>query len=102
MPVPRSDPSSADVATEVNGLSTGLGIITMTFFPFALPGLLLALPLVLLVAPLALVGLVGYLVVRILVLLLRLARTVLQHRPHGPRAGDLSGSAAPAGRVARG
>src|SRR4051812_21790377 len=46
-------PTSADLATEANGLATGLGILTFTFFPFALPAL------VFVVAPLALVAVVG-------------------------------------------
>jgi hypothetical protein len=52
----------------------------MALFPIALPGLLLALLLALPVAPLALVAVVGYLLARILVLPLRLARSVLRSR----------------------
>jgi hypothetical protein len=46
--------SSAEIAEEVGGLLVGLGVLTMALMPFALPGLLLALVLVLPVAPLAL------------------------------------------------
>jgi hypothetical protein len=55
--------SAAEITTEVNGLLVGLGIVTMALFPFALPGLLLGLLLVLPLAPLALV-LVPLLVLR--------------------------------------
>jgi type IV secretory pathway TrbD component len=54
MNTPRRTPSSAEVATELNGLLAGLGILTMSLFPIALPGLLLFV-----VAPLALVAVVG-------------------------------------------
>ena len=47
--------SPAEVATEVNGILVGLGILTMALAPFALPGLLLGLLLLLPLAPLALV-----------------------------------------------
>ena len=44
-----------EMASEVGGLMTGLGVISMTFFPFALPALVmaavLALPLVVLGLP---------------------------------------------------
>jgi hypothetical protein len=43
----RSTPSTTEIATEVNGLLAGLGILTTALFPFALPGLVLALPLAL-------------------------------------------------------
>jgi hypothetical protein len=46
-------PPPADVASEGNALATGLGIITFTFFPFAVPAL------VFVVAPLALLGAVA-------------------------------------------
>jgi hypothetical protein len=51
----RNATHSSDVATEVNGLLVGAGILTMTFAPFALPGLLLGVLLLLPLAPLALV-----------------------------------------------
>ncbi len=68
-------PSSAEVATEVNGLSAGLGILTFAIFPVALPGLLLFV-----VAPLALVAGVGLLLAIPFVLPLWLARTVRRSR----------------------
>jgi hypothetical protein len=44
-----------EMASEVGGLMTGLGVISMTWFPFALPALvmaaILALPLVVLGLP---------------------------------------------------
>jgi hypothetical protein len=46
-------PSSADLATEANGLATGLGVITVALFPFAVPALIFV------VAPLALVAVIG-------------------------------------------
>jgi threonine/homoserine/homoserine lactone efflux protein len=57
-------PTPGDLASEVGGLSTGLGILTMTFFPLALPGLLLALLLVLPLLPLVLLAGLVYLVRR--------------------------------------
>jgi hypothetical protein len=85
----RSEPSAEDLATEANGLTAGLGILTLTFFPFALPGLLLALPLVLPVVALLLVAGVGYLLVRLLLLPLRLMRTALRRRERPTPSGSL-------------
>ena len=42
MDTPRTQPSPADVAAEVTSFSAGVGILTIPLFPFALPGLLLA------------------------------------------------------------
>ena len=47
-------PTPADLVTEAGGLGTGVGIVLFALFPFALPGLVLALPLLLPLAPLAL------------------------------------------------
>lgn len=47
--------SSTDIITEVSGHLVGLGILTMALAPFALPGLLLGVLLLLPLAPLALV-----------------------------------------------
>jgi len=66
--------SSAEVATEVNGLSVGLGILTFTRFPLALPALLFVL------APLALVAVVGLVLAIPVVLPLWLVRTVRRSR----------------------
>jgi hypothetical protein len=53
---PRKDAySSTEIATEVGGHLVGLGIVTMALAPFALPGLLLGVLLLLPLAPLALV-----------------------------------------------
>jgi hypothetical protein len=50
-----NETSPADLAAEVGALGTGLGILSTTFFPLALPalafGLLLVLPLILLALP---------------------------------------------------
>jgi hypothetical protein len=59
-------PSPGDVAAELSSLNVVMGILTMTFFPFALPALLLALPLVLVALPLLVLGGLGYLLVRAL------------------------------------
>jgi len=64
-------PSSAELTTEVSGLLTGLGILTMTLFPIALPGLLLFV-----VAPLLLVAIAGLLLAIPIVLPLWLARAL--------------------------
>jgi hypothetical protein len=48
--------SLADLASEVGGLTTGLGVLSFMWVPFAIPalllGLLLVLPLILLAPPL--------------------------------------------------
>jgi hypothetical protein len=49
--VSPASPSPADVAAEVASLSGVLGIVAVALFPFALPGLLLVVPLVLLAVP---------------------------------------------------
>ena len=73
-------PSPSEVATEAGGLLVGLGIITMALSPFALPGLVLALPLILPVIPLALVAGALWLLARLLVLPFRLARSLVRNR----------------------
>jgi hypothetical protein len=47
-------PSAADVSSELSNILVGLGILTIQFMPFAIPGLLLGLLLVLPLLPLAL------------------------------------------------
>ena len=78
-------PSPGDLADEVGGLTVGLGIITMTLSPFALPGLVLVLPLVLPLVPVLLVGGAVYLLARVILLPMRLARRAWQAwiRSHG-------------------
>jgi hypothetical protein len=76
MYAPRATPSSADVAMEVSSLSVGLGIVTMTLFPFALPALVL-------LAPLALVPIAGMLLAAPILLPLWLARNVRRGRSGG-------------------
>jgi hypothetical protein len=77
-------PSPQEVATEVNGLLVGLGIITMALSPFALPGLLLALPLVIPLVPVALVAGALWLLARLLRLPFRLARSLVRSRSGAP------------------
>jgi hypothetical protein len=88
MNAPRTAPSSAELATEVNGLLTGLGILTMALFPFALPGLLLALPLALLAAPFALGAVAVLLGAGVVAAPLWLACVVMRSRSHRGRAGS--------------
>jgi hypothetical protein len=57
-------PSPGDLASELGGLNTGLGILTMTFFPLALPALLLGLLLLLPALPLLALAGVIYLIRR--------------------------------------
>ena len=92
MDAPRAPLSTSDVASEASGLLAGLGIITMALFPFAMPGLLLALLLVLPAIPLALVALVVWLLARLLLLPLRLLRSRSGSR-HAASAGG--GATAP-------
>ena len=93
MDAPRAPLSTSDVALEASGLSAGLGIITMTLFPFAMPGLVLALLLVLPAIPLALVALVVWLLARLLLLPLRLLRSRSGSRHAAASEGD--GASAP-------
>jgi hypothetical protein len=86
MNTPDQSPSPADLAEEIGGLSVGLGTIGMTLFPLALPGLLLALLLVLPAVPLLLIAGIGYLLVRILMRAFGLVRGIwrrLRSRPGG-------------------
>ena len=78
-------PSSADLATEANGLSTGLGILTFTFFPFALPAL------VFVVAPLALGAVVGLVLAIPLALPIWLVRAVRRRQSRKAGSGMLPG-----------
>ena len=80
----RDAPSVEELASEANGLATGLGMLTMIYSPLALPGLLLALPLVLPLIPLLLVAGILYLLYRILMLPVRLVRTALRRRAEFP------------------
>ena len=90
MHAPRATPSSADVAMEVTNLSAGVGILTLPLFPFALPGL------VLVVAPLAVLAAVGLLLAMPIVLPLWLARIVMRSRTRRSTSRS-PGKAAPAG-----
>ena len=63
-------PSSAEIAGEANTLVAGLGIFTLTFLPLAVPGL------VLVVAPLALLAAAGLVLAIPLVLPIWLARVI--------------------------
>jgi membrane protein implicated in regulation of membrane protease activity len=64
-------PSPAELADEVGALTTGLGIITFQFFPLALPGI------VLVVGPLAVLALAGLLLALPILVPLWLGRRVL-------------------------
>ena len=77
MDTSRAALSSSEVASEAGSLVVGLGIITMALSPFAVPGLLLALLLVLPLAPLALVAGALWLLARILLLPLRFIRSLV-------------------------
>jgi membrane protein implicated in regulation of membrane protease activity len=70
----RATPSPADVASELNDLLAGVGILTMALFPFAVP------VLVLVIAPLALVAVAGLLLAIPFVLPLWLVRMVVRSR----------------------
>jgi hypothetical protein len=74
-------------------LLVGLGILTMALFPFALPGLLLF------VAPLALVAVVSLLVAIPLVLPLWAARMLMRRRSRRRRAPGRPGTLTTAGKV---
>jgi hypothetical protein len=52
------------MASEVGGLMTGLGVISTTWFPFALPAVVMTLPFILPLVVLALPVLVIWLLVR--------------------------------------
>jgi hypothetical protein len=75
MDAPRAQLSTSEVALEAGSWMVGLGVVSMTLFPFALPGLVLALVLVLPALPLMLVALVIWLLARIIRLPLRLMRS---------------------------
>jgi hypothetical protein len=82
----RPAPSSADVATEVANLSAGLGILTISLFPFALPAL------VLVIVPLMPLAIVGALVAIPFILPPWLFRTVRRARGRGGDATARPGS----------
>ena len=93
MDAPRAQLSTSEVALEAGNWMVGLGVITMTLSPFALPGLVLALLLVLPAIPLALVALVVWLLARLLLLPLRLLRSRYGSRHAADSEGD--GASAP-------
>jgi hypothetical protein len=88
----RNEPSAGDLGSEVGGIATGLGIVSMTFFPLMLPGLLLLLPVVVLGLPLLLLAGLGYLLVR----MLRWVRGAMRRPAPAPEE-----SQAPGARIAR-
>jgi hypothetical protein len=90
-------PSPEDVAAEVNSLAVGLGIITTTFAPLALPGLILLLPLALPIIPLVLVAGILYLLSRIVLLPFRLARRAWRGRSPRPELSPDVGRPTPTG-----
>jgi hypothetical protein len=91
-------PSPPEVATEAASLLAGLGIITMALSPFALPGLVLALPLIIPVIPLALLAGALWLLARLVALPFRLARSLVRSRsgtePHADTPGTGASCAA--------
>ena len=64
--------SATDVATELGGLSAGLGTLSFALFPLAVPGLLFV------IAPLAVLAVAGALLALPIVLPLWLARSALR------------------------
>ena len=64
--------SATDVATELGGLSAGLGILSFALVPVAIPGL------VLVIAPLAVLAVAGALLALPIVLPLWLARSAVR------------------------
>jgi hypothetical protein len=87
-----NEPTPAELASELGALGTGLGILSFTFFPFALPALVLTLVLVLPLIVLAVPALATWLLVR------GVAR-LLGRRPAFPdesRRAEASGRSRPA------
>jgi hypothetical protein len=85
-----------EMASEVGGLMTGLGVISMTFFPFALPALVMAAVLALPLVVLGLPALAIWLLVRgVRRLLGRRAVSTPHSRPADSPRSSL-GSASPA------
>jgi membrane protein implicated in regulation of membrane protease activity len=80
--------SPAELADEVGALTTGLGIITFQFFPFALP------LLVLVIGPLAVLAVAGLLVALPVLLPLWLGRRALLALRRRSEPGPLAASAA--------
>jgi hypothetical protein len=64
-------PSTADLAGEVGALTAGLGALTIQFFPFAMPLIILV------IGPLAVLALAGLLLALPIILPFWLARRVL-------------------------
>jgi membrane protein implicated in regulation of membrane protease activity len=87
MNTPPRTPSTTEVATEVNGLLAGLGILTVTLFPFALSALLLV------VAPLAVLALAGALLAIPVVVPLWLVRSLRRGRARRRADGSVAGPA---------
>ncbi len=77
-------PSLAELADEVGALTTGLGIITVPFFPLALP------LIVLVVGPLAVLALAGLLLALPILVPLWLARRVLTAVRRRPEPGPVA------------
>ena len=77
--------SPAELASEASSLLAGLGIISVVLFPFALPGLVLALVLALPLIVLAPPALAIWLLVRGIAWLLRRARPSSADNQAAPR-----------------
>ena len=87
-------PAPDELLGEVNGLLTGMGVLSVALFPFALPGLVLALALAL---PLVILGLP----VLALLALARAARAATRalRRPARPESPERSSRHAAAPRL---
>jgi hypothetical protein len=90
----RDAPTAADLATEANGLATGLGMLTMIYMPFALPGLVFGMLLLLPVLPLVLLAGLGYL---LFVLPVRLARRAWRRRSENREISYVKPASTPSG-----
>jgi hypothetical protein len=88
-------PSAADLAAEAGALSTGLGIVTMQFFPFALPLLLLV------VAPLAVLALAGAVLALPVVFAVWLARRAMRTLRRGRSGSPRQDAADPVVKMVR-
>ena len=78
-------PEVGDLATEVSGLMVGLGVLSVAFFPLAVPVIALV------VAPLVVVALAGAVIAAPLVLPVLLVRRFVRRRS-GRRAEPQGGS----------
>ncbi|MFL5892135.1 MAG: hypothetical protein ACJ75I_05270 [Solirubrobacterales bacterium] len=80
-------PSRGEMIDELSSWNVGAGIVTMALFPFALPGIVLAvaaaLPLLALALPLVLIGGIGIGALRFVHAIGRLVEGFRRHEPAG-------------------